>query len=111
MVRDEISFGCFRLDLRNRRLSSNGVPIRLKTTAFDILTVLASAQGEAVSKGEIMDRVWPGLAVEENNIQVHISALRKALSEDRGAPRPPFHGTGARISPRRCSAIAGRACR
>lgn len=82
----EFSFGSFRLDLRNRTLTSTGVPIPLKTRAFDILSILASAQGEAVSKNEIMEKVWPGLAVEENNIEVHISALRKALGEERSRP-------------------------
>src|SRR5712691_5872879 len=86
MERNEVSFGRFRLDLRHRKLSSNGVPIELKSKAFDILCVLASAEGKAVSKDEIMAKVWPGLVVEENNIQVHISALRKALDEDRGQP-------------------------
>ena len=86
MERGELNFGSFRLDLRNRTLTSNGAPIPLKAKAFDILSILASAQGEAVSKNEIMDKVWPGLAVEENNIEVQISALRKALGEERGRP-------------------------
>jgi TolB-like protein len=83
---NEVSFGRFRLDLPHRRLSSNGVPVALKNRAFDILCVLALAQGEVVTKDELMEKVWPGLVVEENNIQVHISALRKALGEERGAP-------------------------
>jgi hypothetical protein len=43
---------------------------------------LASAGGKVVSKDELMERVWAGVVVEEHNIQVHISALRKALAED-----------------------------
>jgi DNA-binding winged helix-turn-helix (wHTH) protein len=42
--------------------------------------VLAAANGEIVSKDELMARVWGGRIVEENNIQVHVSALRKALA-------------------------------
>jgi TolB-like protein len=79
MDRDEVSLGQFRLNLRQRVLTLDGVPVPLGSRARDILCVLASAKGEMVSKDEIMTRVWPGLVVEENNIQVHISALRKAL--------------------------------
>ena len=50
---------------------------------LDILCVLASAGGKVVSKDERMERVWAGVVNEENNIQVHISALRKALEEDK----------------------------
>jgi TolB-like protein len=45
--------------------------------------VLAAAKGELVSKDELMTRVWPGLIVAENNVQVHVSALRKALDEEK----------------------------
>src|SRR5262252_2455002 len=81
MDRDEISLGRFRFDLRQRELKRDGLPVQLGSRARDILWVLASANGEVVSKDELMTRVWRGLAVEENNIQVHISALRKALDE------------------------------
>jgi TolB-like protein len=86
MQQDEVSFGRFRLDLRHRKLTGEGRPIELKGKAFDILAVLASAQGEVVTKDELMAKVWPGLVVEESNIQVHISALRKALGEARDRP-------------------------
>src|SRR3979490_2267895 len=79
MDRDEVSLGQFRLNLRQRVLTLDGVPVPLGSRARDILCVLASAKGEMVSKDELMTRVWPGLVVEENNIQVHISALRKTL--------------------------------
>jgi TolB-like protein/tetratricopeptide (TPR) repeat protein len=84
--RSELSFGRFRLDLAHHVFFCDGAPVELKNKAFDILAVLASAQGELVTKDELMAKVWPGLVVEENNIQVHVSALRKALSEDRGEP-------------------------
>ena len=86
MTPDELRFGKFRLDLRQRRLFGDGAPLELKSRAFDILCVLASARGEVVTKEELMTKVWPGLVVEENNIQVHVSALRKALGEERGSP-------------------------
>src|SRR2546421_5384158 len=86
MQQDEVSFGRFRLDLRHRKLTGEGAPIELKSKVFDILAVLASAQGEVVTKDELMAKVWPGLVVEESNIQVHVSALRKALGEARDRP-------------------------
>jgi TolB-like protein len=79
MARNELSLGPFLIDLDRRELMHEGSRVRVSERAFDILCVLASANGEVVSKGELMARVWQGLVVEENNIQVHISALRKAL--------------------------------
>jgi hypothetical protein len=65
MEQNEINFGRFYLDLRNRTLSSNGVPIGLKSKPFDILCVLALADGKLVTKDELMSKVWPGIVVEE----------------------------------------------
>ena len=80
---NELSFGRFCLDLNNRQLARDGIKVPLGSRALDVLCVLASAKGEVVSKDELMTRVWPGLVVEENNIQVHISALRKMLDEEK----------------------------
>jgi TolB-like protein len=81
MDQDQISFGPFRFDLGDSKLSFQGAPISLGSRALDILRVLALAKGNVVSKDRLLDAVWPGLAVEENNIQVHISALRKELDK------------------------------
>ena len=83
----EISFGRFRLDLSQRQLVRDGKPVQLRSRALDILCALASAKGEVVSKDDLITQVWPGLVVEENNIQVHVSALRKALDEGGRQPR------------------------
>jgi predicted ATPase/DNA-binding winged helix-turn-helix (wHTH) protein len=69
------------LDLRD--LFKDGVALRIGTRAFDILELLIRHQGQLVSKEQILQRVWPETVVEENNLQVHISALRKALGSDR----------------------------
>jgi TolB-like protein len=82
MVEGEISFGRFRLDLARRELRRDETPVRLGSRALDILCVLASAEGRVVTKDELMARVWAGVVVEEHNIHVHISALRKAFEED-----------------------------
>jgi TolB-like protein/Flp pilus assembly protein TadD len=79
---EEIRFGRFQLNLGQRRLVCDGVPVELGTRAFDILCTLAKAKGEIVSKDELMTHVWPGVTVQENNIQVHISTLRKVLGQE-----------------------------
>ena len=79
MVEGEISFGRFRLDLARRQLRRDEKLVRLGSRALDILCMLTSAGGKIVTKDELMERVWAGVVVEEHNIQVHISALRRAF--------------------------------
>jgi TolB-like protein/Tfp pilus assembly protein PilF len=81
MMQSELSVGPFSLDISNRRISHAGKRLNLPGRAFDILLVLAKADGEVVSKDHLMDTVWAGRTVEENNIEVHVSALRRALAE------------------------------
>src|SRR5580658_2197925 len=77
-----ISIGPFQLDPASHSVTrADGTLLPLGTRAMDLLLVLARANGEVVSKAVIMDAVWPGLVVEENNIQVQVSALRRALGE------------------------------
>lgn len=73
----ELQFGRFRLDRTRRVLLHDGVPVRLGPRATDLLLVLVQRRGAVVSKAELFDLVWPRLVVEENNLQQHISALRK----------------------------------
>jgi predicted ATPase/DNA-binding winged helix-turn-helix (wHTH) protein len=61
------------------RLLVDGQPAPLGTRAQQVLAVLAEAGGRVVGKDELIGRVWRGLVVEENNLQVQISALRKVL--------------------------------
>ena len=83
---EDYQFGPFRLLVDQRVLSVHGIPISLGQRAFDILSVLVRRHGHLITKDELMDEVWPGVIVEENNIQVHISALRKVLGTD-GDPK------------------------
>jgi TolB-like protein/DNA-binding winged helix-turn-helix (wHTH) protein/Tfp pilus assembly protein PilF len=75
------TFGPFQLDLGRRLLLRGGVPIALSSRAFDILHLLIENRERVVTKHELMSRVWRGVVVEENNLAVQISALRRALSE------------------------------
>jgi non-specific serine/threonine protein kinase len=54
---DQVSFGRLRLNLSQRQLARDGVPIPLSSRALHILCVLASAKGEVVSKDELMSQV------------------------------------------------------
>ena len=81
MANEEISFGRFRLDLGRPELRCDGQPVRIHRRALGILCALAEAKGEIVSRDELMSRLWPGRVVEEANLHVHVSALRKSLGE------------------------------
>jgi DNA-binding winged helix-turn-helix (wHTH) protein len=80
---EALEFEHFRVLLRRRRLLADGVPVELGTRAFDLLLVLLEADGALVTKKELLDRVWPGIVVSEENLKVQISALRRALGADR----------------------------
>jgi len=82
-----IHFAEFELDASKRRLLREGKPLMLKGKAFDMLVFLAENAGRVVSKEEIMNAVWENQFVEEANLTVQISALRKALGEDKDVPR------------------------
>ena len=92
-----IEFGRSRVLLRQRQLLVDGVPVELDTRAFDLLLVLLEADGALVTKEELLDRVWPSVIVSEENLKVHISALRKALGADRDFIRTDF-GRGYRFT-------------
>src|SRR6185295_5007510 len=62
-----------------RRVLVEGRPATLGARAFDLLVALIAHRDRVVSKDELLDLVWPGLVVEENNLQVQVSALRKLL--------------------------------
>lgn len=78
-----IEIGSFQIDLEMRTLLRKGELVHVGSRAFDILAVLASAGGRLVTKDELMNAVWPDTVVEENNVQVHLSTLRKILGPDR----------------------------
>jgi DNA-binding winged helix-turn-helix (wHTH) protein len=80
-VQSAYQFGPFQLDVRERRLSRGDDVIPLRLKVFDTLLVLVENAGRLVTKQELLDAVWPGTAVEENNLNHNVSVLRKALGE------------------------------
>lgn len=75
-------FGACSLQRHERRLLRDGQPVLVGARAFDVLCVLVDHAGELVTKKQLFDLVWPGLVVEENNLQVHVSTLRRILGAD-----------------------------
>lgn len=75
-------FGRFELRPLERQLLESGRPVPIGSRAFDLLVILAASQGHVVSKDELIERVWPRLVVEENNLQVQVSKLRRLLGRE-----------------------------
>jgi DNA-binding winged helix-turn-helix (wHTH) protein/TolB-like protein len=85
--RRTVVFGNFRFNVATRELlevEADGSlsPISLGSRASDLLFLFVTRPGELITKNEIFDAVWPNIAVEDSNLTVQISALRRAL--DRG---------------------------
>jgi DNA-binding winged helix-turn-helix (wHTH) protein/TolB-like protein len=74
-------FGDFEIDPGRRLLKHNGRILTLKAKTFDLLCHLVENPGRVLSKDELLEQVWPDQFVEENNLTVQMSALRKALGE------------------------------
>jgi DNA-binding winged helix-turn-helix (wHTH) protein/TolB-like protein/Tfp pilus assembly protein PilF len=77
-------FGPFRLDTARRTLFRDGEPVGLAPKALDMLVVLVTHRGEVLEKDKLMDLLWPDSIVEEANLPLNVSALRKALGESPG---------------------------
>src|SRR4051812_2316578 len=82
-----VSFGPFRLVPERRLLLEDERPVRLGSRALDLLTALVERAGEVVGKDELISRVWPTTVVEEGNLKLQVSALRRALGDGRAGQR------------------------
>ena len=82
-----ISFGPFRLLAEQRLLLEGGRPVQLGSRAFDILAALVEHPGEVVGKEQLIAQVWPQTFVEESNLKIQMSALRRALGDGQGGNR------------------------
>jgi len=78
-----IEFGRFRIDRQRREFLAEGRRIELGDRAFDTLLVLLDGGGAVLSKDDLLSRIWPDRVVEENNLEIQISALRRVLGADR----------------------------
>lgn len=74
-------FGPFRLDPAEHRLLRDNTPIPLAPKAFELLVALISSHGHLVTRETLMQTVWPDSFVEETNLTVNISLLRKVLGD------------------------------
>ncbi len=105
----DLEFGKYRLKRNERLLLGPEGPVGLSARSFDILAMLLERPDDVIGKTELFNAAWPGLVVEENTLQVHVSALRKALGSGmimtvhgRGykyaGPRPVAASTVAPVS-------------
>lgn len=76
---DWIRIGAFELYPSERRLCSAARPVEIGARAFDLLLVLAENPGRLVTKATLLERVWPRLVVDENNLPAQIASLRRIL--------------------------------
>ena len=89
-------FGRFELRPATRQLLVDDQPAPLGARAFDVLRALIERRERLVTKDELLELAWPGLVVEENNLQVQVSALRKILGNGAIAT---VAGRGYRFTP------------
>src|SRR5580704_9757384 len=82
-----ISFGPFRLFTEQRLLLEGDRPVRLGSRAFDILAALVERPGEVLGKEQLIARAWPETVVEDSNLKIQMSALRRALGDGQGGNR------------------------
>jgi DNA-binding winged helix-turn-helix (wHTH) protein/TolB-like protein/Flp pilus assembly protein TadD len=96
------SFGPFQADTAKRLLLKDGEPVQVTNKVFDTLLLLIEHRGHVVEKDLLLSRLWPDTIVEEKNLAVNISALRKALGEN-----PQDHRYIVTTSGRGYSFVAG----
>ncbi|WBY09363.1 transcriptional regulator [Sphingomonas sp. 7/4-4] len=110
-------FDCFVLDMGDRQLKREGVPVELNARYLDALALLVREQGRLVSKDRFLDQVWRGVPVTDEALTQCIKTLRRQLGDNAASPRlietVPKHGyrfiaaVDAGIEPRSVPARAG----
>ncbi len=91
------SFGPFRLDGDERRLWRDDELVPLTGKAFDTLLLLAEGLGSLQTQASLIDRLWPDVVVEQNNLQYNISLVRRALAGAPGVEIETVRGQGYRL--------------
>src|ERR1700688_4738348 len=87
LIRHLYRFGNYELQPAERLLFHEGRPVNLTPKAFDLLVFLVERSGHLCQKEELMKALWPDSFVEEGNLSVTVSSLRKVLGDDRGQQR------------------------
>ena len=100
----DLAFGRCVLRPAARQLLVDGLPVSVGARAFDLLLALVERRERVVTKDELLDLVWPGVVVEENNLQVHVAALRKRLGP---AAIATVNGRGYRFAAEVQAALPG----
>jgi non-specific serine/threonine protein kinase len=82
---EPLAFECsgLEVDLAKREFRAHGIPVPLGSRAFEIVETLVRSAGALVTKTDLLSRVWPGVTVGDNTVEVHISAIRKAFGPER----------------------------
>lgn len=94
-MQDSYRFDRFEVRPAERSLLVDGTPAPIGARAFDLLLCLLQHHDQLVTREQILQAVWPGLVVEENNLTVQVSALRKVLGAQAVATVP---GRGYRFA-------------
>ena len=96
-------FGPFLLNRSEHKLLRHGRPVGLRPKVYDLLLVLVERPNHLFLKGELMDALWPGEAVEGGNLDKNISMLRQALGDAAEGGGLHRDGAEARLPLRRRS--------
>jgi DNA-binding winged helix-turn-helix (wHTH) protein/TolB-like protein/Tfp pilus assembly protein PilF len=86
-VRYLYEFGTYRLDVVERLLLREGKPVEVTAKVFDLLVMMVENQGKLMEKSQLLETLWPDSFVEEVNLSVNMSALRRALGESASEPQ------------------------
>jgi DNA-binding winged helix-turn-helix (wHTH) protein/TolB-like protein/Tfp pilus assembly protein PilF len=86
-IRQIYEFGEFRLEPAECLLRRDGETVALTAKVFDLLVLLVENRGRLIEKEELLQALWPDSIVEESNLSVNVSALRKALGENPARPQ------------------------
>ncbi len=82
-----VRFSPYVLDLESRQLLRGDDVVHLSPKAFDLLSILLSNRPKALSKSDLLERLWPGTFVVEKNLANLVSEIREAIGDDPVNPR------------------------
>jgi DNA-binding winged helix-turn-helix (wHTH) protein len=92
------SFGPFRLEVAERRLLRDGCVVPLTGKAFDTLQLLVEGAGRLQTQASMIERLWPDVVVEANNLAYNVSLVRRALAGAPGIEIETVRGQGYRLA-------------